>query len=561
MASCSLWAPFDICCRFLLACDSRGGVSLHDLHRFKRKSSANGARLREDGTELAGSSSDPPSSSGSACIARYSQNRPSANKAPILSSDLPLLPTSGASTVPTTNLSAQVQGHTASASCVAWYPHDTGLFVTGGFDSRLIAWDTNRFTPAFAFGLDGRVFDCAMSPIATGHSLVAVAASDSRVRLADLSTCGFTHALVGHSDAVVCLQWSNVSDWVLATGSRDGSIRLWDIRKAGQGSVAQIASCDAGATTLTAAKQLSNAAAASAVAAASNSSKGIVGAADPLRAARAALSQSLRGGQGSSSYPSSSASSSSSNVSGSRPLAHPGGVNGVCFLPSSSSSAAAGGGFGSLAPGLPLWFQHPSSGSSTRSSVAITPAELLGYGAALFTAGADSALRRWHLQMISALSVASQHSGSGGSSSSSSGNKPFFSDAISSSIPGFGGDCASSSSSSSSESNYAATVLNASVPFPACPNRYRHKLRLAASALDGKGGGVVFYPSTSSADDTSGGAVLVLDAATGETLASLQAHHSSVNACAWSHASQTLVSAGDDGLVLAWGARTLLQGR
>ncbi len=35
------------------------------------------------------------------------------------------------------------QSHRFLVSCVAWYPVDTGLFVTGSFDQEVKLWDTN----------------------------------------------------------------------------------------------------------------------------------------------------------------------------------------------------------------------------------------------------------------------------------------------------------------------------------------------------------------------------------------------------------------------------------
>ena len=48
-----------------------------------------------------------------------------------------------------------------------------------------------------------------------------------------------------------------------------------------------------------------------------------------------------------------------------------------------------------------------------------------------------------------------------------------------------------------------------------------------------------------------------VDGATGELLTRLQGHHADVNALAWSPAHQLLLSAGDDGLLLAWQAALL----
>lgn len=77
-----------------------------------------------------------------------------------------------------------------------------------------------------------------------------MASLSERVRLADLRSGGFTHSLIGsaalyrvsqrehfmntlagHRDSVLCVRWSPVNPYLLATGSRDNTVRLWDVRR------------------------------------------------------------------------------------------------------------------------------------------------------------------------------------------------------------------------------------------------------------------------------------------------------------------------------------------
>lgn len=51
------------------------------------------------------------------------------------------------------------------------------------------------------------------------------------VRLADLRSGASTHALSGHQGAILSVSWSPRDDHVLASGSTDGTVRLWDIRR------------------------------------------------------------------------------------------------------------------------------------------------------------------------------------------------------------------------------------------------------------------------------------------------------------------------------------------
>jgi WD40 repeat protein len=41
--------------------------------------------------------------------------------------------------------------HTATVTSVAWWPWDTGLFVSTGFDEAIHVWDTNQLTVRLPF--------------------------------------------------------------------------------------------------------------------------------------------------------------------------------------------------------------------------------------------------------------------------------------------------------------------------------------------------------------------------------------------------------------------------
>eukprot|EP00850_Spirogloea_muscicola_P016627 SM000136S00173 [mRNA] locus=s136:184851:188612:- [translate_table: standard] len=141
------------------------------------------------------------------------------------------------------------QGHRFAVSSVAWYPLDTGLFITGSHDQNVNVWDTNALQVEVQFAMPAKVCAVAMSgAAAAAHALVACATEDPRVRLADIASGAFTHTLSGHRafyvltaivgwphgpDGVWALQWSPASEWVLVSGGADGAVRFWDIRTAG----------------------------------------------------------------------------------------------------------------------------------------------------------------------------------------------------------------------------------------------------------------------------------------------------------------------------------------
>lgn len=135
--------------------------------------------------------------------------------------------------VPAATITKQFVGaHQSVVSCVSWYPVDTGIFLSGGHDEKLIVWDSNMLNCASSFPLSSPINCAAMSHIARSHALISVGTKDQDVILCDIVSGGFTHRLQGHHGPVWTTAWSYKSEWELVTGGRDGKARLWDIRKA-----------------------------------------------------------------------------------------------------------------------------------------------------------------------------------------------------------------------------------------------------------------------------------------------------------------------------------------
>ncbi|KAK3913940.1 DNA excision repair protein ERCC-8 [Frankliniella fusca] len=120
--------------------------------------------------------------------------------------------------------------HKYSTECVQWYPQDSGLFVTGSMDKSLKVWDSNRMRPVETVRFVGRIFQVHMSSKASSKCLVAVAGTESIVRLVDLTTGSCTHELRGHERAVLTCRWSPCDEFLLTTGGCDGRIIVWDAR-------------------------------------------------------------------------------------------------------------------------------------------------------------------------------------------------------------------------------------------------------------------------------------------------------------------------------------------
>mmetsp|Transcript_22310 Transcript_22310/g.29179 ORF Transcript_22310/g.29179 Transcript_22310/m.29179 type:complete len:465 (-) Transcript_22310:122-1516(-) len=121
----------------------------------------------------------------------------------------------------------------ATVSSIEWYPIDTGLFVTSSMDGFVQIWDTNVFSSVSGFRSGCKVYRAALSPCAKSHSLVALGSDHNAIRLGDLSSEGWTHQLVGHTDEVWAVEWSPTNEYILASGGMDRTVRLWDVRRSG----------------------------------------------------------------------------------------------------------------------------------------------------------------------------------------------------------------------------------------------------------------------------------------------------------------------------------------
>jgi len=126
-------------------------------------------------------------------------------------------------------------GHSFSLSHVQWYPVDTGAFLSTSIDGCILLWDTNQMQPVLRVQpFEDSTGGCAHLQTGGDHSLIATGSSnDAALKLVDVKSGAHSHQLTGHDDGISNVQWSPTNPLVLASGSRDGTIRLWDIRKSG----------------------------------------------------------------------------------------------------------------------------------------------------------------------------------------------------------------------------------------------------------------------------------------------------------------------------------------
>ncbi|KTW30118.1 hypothetical protein T552_00596 [Pneumocystis carinii B80] len=114
-------------------------------------------------------------------------------------------------------------GHKYEISDINWWSFDQSLFTTSSFDHLV--------KDVCSFDLEDKVYAHSLSLIAS-HCLIACGTDSSSIRLCDLKTGAFTHSLRGHEGSVLTVLWSPRDEYTLISGGSDGSVRLWDVRRA-----------------------------------------------------------------------------------------------------------------------------------------------------------------------------------------------------------------------------------------------------------------------------------------------------------------------------------------
>ncbi|KAI0421411.1 WD40-repeat-containing domain protein [Xylaria grammica] len=122
--------------------------------------------------------------------------------------------------------------HKFGITHLSFYPFDSAAFISTSYDQTLKLWSTEEARLSASFSLGSKIYTHGTSPIAS-HLLVACGTQHPAVRLVDLRSGSSIQSLPGHRGAILATAWSPRHEHVLATGSLDGTVRIWDIRRAG----------------------------------------------------------------------------------------------------------------------------------------------------------------------------------------------------------------------------------------------------------------------------------------------------------------------------------------
>lgn len=124
--------------------------------------------------------------------------------------------------------------HKFGISKLSWWPFNNDMFLTGSYDTTLKVWDTEGLEEVYSFDLDHKVYCFDINPL-EDEGLVAAGLDHPNIRLVDLRVGGATQSLSGHSAGGICsIKWSPTREYMLASGGSDGTVRIWDIRRANQ---------------------------------------------------------------------------------------------------------------------------------------------------------------------------------------------------------------------------------------------------------------------------------------------------------------------------------------
>lgn len=121
--------------------------------------------------------------------------------------------------------------HKFGVSKVMWWPNDNGMFFSGSYDGTIKLWDADSLEPVYTFNMEQKVYNFDV-PLLDMSGLIAAGLDHPYIRLIDIRSGSSSHILKGHNGKVMTVKWCPTNSQILASGGSDGTVRIWDIRRA-----------------------------------------------------------------------------------------------------------------------------------------------------------------------------------------------------------------------------------------------------------------------------------------------------------------------------------------
>lgn len=128
------------------------------------------------------------------------------------------------------------EGHTDIVEDVEWHPVHPQLFGSVGDDRRLCIWDTrdkDRRRPLHKIDAHKGEVNCvAFNPYS--EFILATGSADQTVGMWDMRNLKLKiHSFENHADEIIQVEWAPFSHAVLASGSSDRRVNIWNLGRIG----------------------------------------------------------------------------------------------------------------------------------------------------------------------------------------------------------------------------------------------------------------------------------------------------------------------------------------
>ena len=137
----------------------------------------------------------------------------------------------------------KLENHQDIVNDVKWHKFNENLLASCSDDKCVNLYDirdhkkpVSQFYSKDSEGINSLAF----SPFS--QNLMAIGNANSNINLLDMRTMtakpqsqsGLLHTMMGHSDAITCLEFSPTKDGIVASGSQDRRLMVWDLAKIGE---------------------------------------------------------------------------------------------------------------------------------------------------------------------------------------------------------------------------------------------------------------------------------------------------------------------------------------